>query len=70
MTTVEAFVQASKRGAESARLWREMLSSVSKEQCLRIFEGIPGSEISETAIEFALTLLELNKQRLLQESVP
>jgi hypothetical protein len=67
LSTVEAFVQASKRGTESAKLWREMLYSVSKYQCLRIFERIPGSEISETAIEFALTLLELNKQRLLQE---
>ena len=31
-----------------------------------LFDRMPPSEISETAIEFALKLLELNKQRLLE----
>ena len=70
LSTVEVFEQAALRRPEAAKLWRQQLCDISKEQCLSIFEHIPDSEISETAIEFALKLLELNKQRILQETTP
>ena len=53
---------------KGAKLWRQMLGDISKQQCLAIFERIPATEISETAIEFAVTLLELNKQRILRDN--
>lgn len=70
LSTVEVFAQAALRRPEAAKLWRQQLCDISKEQCLSIFKHIPDSEISETAIEFALKLLELNKQRILQETTP
>jgi hypothetical protein len=70
LSTVEVFKRAAARRPEAAKLWQQRLGDITKTQCLSIFERIPDSEISATAIEFAMTLLELNKQRLLQEKTP
>lgn len=67
LSTVGVFNKAAVRRPNGARLWKEMLGDISKQQCLAIFERIPATEISETAIEFAVTLLELNKQRILRD---
>lgn len=69
LSTVEAFKLAADRRPEAAKLWIELLGQVSNQQCLGIFEHIPETEITSAAIEFAITLLELNKQRL-QEITP
>ncbi|MDX8127977.1 phosphatidylinositol kinase [Methylomonas sp. OY6] len=67
LSTVRVFEMAAERSPNAASCWREMLGDISKQQCLAIFEKIPSSEISEAAIEFAVALLELNKQRILKE---
>jgi len=67
LSTVAVLEMAAARSPNAAKLWRERLGDISKQQCLAIFEKIPSTEISETACEFALTLLELNKLRILKK---
>jgi hypothetical protein len=66
MLTMDAFQQFAKKRPESAKIWIKLLDDISPEQCQNVFNRIPSSEISETAIEFAMKLLELNKHRLLE----
>ena len=66
MFSIDAFIFLAKRRKKAAQFWLEQLRKITPEQCTAIFEQIPKTEISETAIEFALTLLELNKKRLLE----
>lgn len=51
---------------KAAKVWLQRLGDISPEQCQNVFNRVPPSEISETAIEFAMKLLELNKKRLLE----
>jgi len=64
--TYAAFQLLATKRPESANVWLKRLGDISPEQCQNVFDRIPPSEISETAIEFAMNLLELNKQRLLE----
>ena len=66
MSTLEAFHEAGKARPEAARWWLESLIDVLRRDVQRIFEEIPRNLISEVAIEFALTMLDLNRQRLLE----
>jgi HipA-like C-terminal domain len=66
LSTVRVFELAATRRPKAAKLWQQTLGNITKEQCLAIFERVPATQISELAIEFALKLLEINKQRLLQ----
>lgn len=64
--THSAFQRLATKRPESAKVWLKRLGDISPEQCQNIFTRIPSSEISETAIEFAMKLLELNKITLLE----
>ena len=66
MTTVAAFEFLANKRKNATQFWKQRLQEISIEQCTAIFEQIPKTEISETAIEFALAMLELNKTRLLE----
>ncbi|SJM92380.1 HipA domain-containing protein [Crenothrix polyspora] len=66
MFTLEAFQQFADKKPKAAKVWLQRLGDISPEQCQNVFNRIPPSEISETAIEFAMKLLELNKKRLLE----
>lgn len=66
MTTIAAFEFLAKKHKNAAKFWKQCLQEISMEQCTAIFEQIPKTEISETAIKFALKMLELNKKRLLE----
>jgi hypothetical protein len=66
MSTFEAFHEAGKVRPEAARWWLESLIDVLRRDVQRIFEEIPRHLISEVAIEFALKMLDLNRQRLLE----
>jgi hypothetical protein len=66
MLSIDAFRFLAKRRKKAAQFWLEQLTTITPEQCTAIFEQIPKTEISEIAIKFALTLLELNKKRLLE----
>jgi hypothetical protein len=66
MLTLAVFQQLASKRPEAAKLWLQRLGDIGPEQCQNVFNRIPPPEISETAIEFAMTLLELNKKRLLE----
>ncbi len=68
-TTLGVFQKLATKNPEAAKVWIRKLGDISSEQCQEIFNRIPPSLIGETAIEFALTLLKLNKERLLQVMV-
>lgn len=66
LLTLAVFQQLAIKRPESARFWLQRLGDITPEQCQNVFNRIPPSDISDTAIEFAMTLLELNKKRLLE----
>ncbi len=67
MLLLDVFQLFADKRPESVKVWLERLGDIKPEQCQNIFNKIPPSiEISETAIEFAMKLLELNKKRLLE----
>ncbi len=65
LTTIEAFEQAAKRNPEAGNYWLTRLNGISEDDVQTIFNKIPKSEVTDLAIEFALTMLRLNKHRLL-----
>jgi hypothetical protein len=65
LSTVDAFHYAGKVRPAAARGWLESLAKLSWRDVQMIFEQIPRGLISDVAIEFALTMLALNRQRLL-----
>lgn len=65
LTTIDAFERAAKRNPAAGKFWLNRLSEISEDDVLAIFRMIPKSEISDLAIEFAQTMLKLNKPRLL-----
>jgi hypothetical protein len=62
--TIDAFLSAARKRPAAARFWLDRLQRITRHDCQAIFAQIPAGEISATAIEFALTLLELNQKRL------
>ena len=65
LKTFDAFCQAAQRYPDAARVWLDNLARVSSNDTLELFECIPTDRISQTAIEFAQKILELNQSRLL-----
>lgn len=65
LSTLDAYRMLANKSPQAAKFWQQQLNDISFEQCRNIFDRMPLSELTETAIEFALTLLELNKKRLL-----
>jgi hypothetical protein len=65
MSPLDAFRKAGKVRQKAANTWLESLERLSLQDAKIIFDQIPRDRISEVAIEFALKMLELNRQRLL-----
>jgi hypothetical protein len=65
MSTLDAFRYAGSGRPAVARVWLESLAKLSWQDVQMVFEQIPRSLISDIAIEFALRMLDLNRQRLL-----
>ncbi|MEH1906826.1 HipA-like protein [Nostoc sp.] len=65
LKTFNAFCEAQKRYPDAARIWLNNLARVSSNDTLELFERIPSNRISQTAIEFAQKILELNQSKLL-----
>jgi len=65
LPTIETFARAGARHPAAARVWLTRLAGVSRPQVLALFEQLPHARISAVAIEFAVTMLDLNQQRLL-----
>lgn len=66
LSTLDAFAKASAFCPAAGRAWLAALARVSLQDCQNIFDKIPREcGMSDTAAEFALTMLKLNKARLL-----
>ncbi|MEH2203164.1 MAG: HipA-like protein [Nostoc sp.] len=65
LKTFNAFCEAQKWYPDAARVWLNNLARVSSNDTLKLFERIPSNRISQTAIEFAQKILELNQSKLL-----
>lgn len=66
LTTFNAFRHASHEYPKAAKAWLNNLAKVSSNDTLRLFERIPSNLITQTAIDFAQKILELNQSRLLK----
>ncbi|WNN88943.1 hypothetical protein [Gloeocapsopsis dulcis] len=66
LTTFDAFFRASQEYPNAAKAWLNNLAKVSSNDTLELFERIPSNLITETAINFAQKILELNQFRLLK----
>lgn len=64
MSTLEVFLKAARRWPQAAKSWLTRLESLSPLDTQKIFDLIPKEEISPVAIDFAQTMLTLNRQRL------
>lgn len=66
LTTFDAFARIARRDPTCANAWLERLGDVSHSVVRDVFDRIPDDRISSIAIEFALKILELNKDRMLK----
>ncbi|MEA3276546.1 MAG: phosphatidylinositol kinase [Pseudomonadota bacterium] len=65
LPNLELFEQAARKSPAAARIWLTQLERVRDDQCQSLFEELPPEEASSLAREFALTLLSLNRSRML-----
>ncbi len=65
LKTLDAFCEAAKLHPQAANIWLGRLAGISINDTLKLFERIPNSLISSTAIEFAQKILEINQNKLL-----
>ena len=65
LKTLDAFCEAAKLHPYAANIWLDRLKEISINDTLELFERIPNSLISSTAIEFAQKILEINQNKLL-----
>ncbi len=66
LSTLQAFWESAKLRTHAAQAWLDRLCAVTLDQYVDIFSQIPGERITPTAIEFAMKMIELNRQRLLK----
>jgi len=67
LKTFDVFREAQQYYANSAAsVWLNNLARVSSNDTLELFKQIPSNRISQTAIEFAQKILELNQSKLLK----
>lgn len=65
LSTIEAFRRAAELRPSAALAWLDRLSHVETASVTSLFQNVPGSLISDAAIEFASSILSLNRERLL-----
>ncbi len=66
LKTLDAFCEAAKLHPQAANIWLDRLAEISINDTLELFERIPNTLISSTAIEFAQKILEINQNKLLE----
>ncbi|MGL5079164.1 MAG: hypothetical protein ACRDBG_25470 [Waterburya sp.] len=65
LKTFDVFCKAAKINPSAACVWLSRLSDISTADTLELFDRIPSNRISQTAVEFAQKILEINQNRLL-----
>lgn len=66
MSSIEAFKEAQRAYPVAASIWLEQLRKLEFTNVAALFGHIPGTLIGNTAINFALEMMRLNTNRLLQ----
>ena len=64
--TLDAFLAAATLYPTAAKIWLNRLAEVSRKNTFELFDRIPNTLISATAIEFAQKILEINRDKLLK----
>ena len=62
---IDAFRIASSLNPDASKLWLQKLENVTILEVIEIFERVPNERISDEAKQFAVKLLEINRERLL-----
>nr|VFJ94518.1 MAG: HipA-like C-terminal domain-containing protein [Candidatus Kentron sp. LFY] len=70
LPTSDLFRKAAAKSPEAARIWLDRLQQISQNSCLGLFEQLSPETITPSAKQFALTLLALNQERLLEHINP
>lgn len=65
ISTLEAFSQIAVHAPRAAVAWREKLDAIDRNQVQTIIDQVPPEWMSDTARDFTVELLRLNKQRIL-----
>jgi hypothetical protein len=65
LKTFDVFCKAAKIHSSAACLWLSRLSDISTTDTLELFHRLPSHRVSQTAINFAQKILEINQNRLL-----
>jgi hypothetical protein len=68
LSTLAAFKEGGKIEPESAVYWRERLRAVPLPMYYDVINDVPQEEMSQPARDFAFRMIELNRQRLLQNN--
>ncbi|GAB4300647.1 MAG: hypothetical protein Fur0025_40410 [Oscillatoriaceae cyanobacterium] len=66
MLSLDAFREAAKRHTDAARVWLKILENIASNELTSMFNRLPQERISEPAINFALEVLKINRNRLLE----
>jgi hypothetical protein len=69
LSTLDAFKFAAGKNINAAKSWIENLNNISSDEVTRIVNKVPDAEMSGSAKEFTLKILELNKTRLLSTRI-
>ncbi len=69
MPTLDVFRESSKLRPLAAKAWLDRLSQISDNDVKHIFDQIPPERISDAARRFAMKMLQLNQNRLLNAEV-
>ncbi len=65
LLNLDLFVQAAQKSKAAARAWLNQLKGIRDDQCQDLFNQLPDGETSPLARQFAITLLSINRTRLL-----
>lgn len=66
LLNLDLFDEAARKAPTAARAWLAQLEQVREDDCQHLFDQLPPEEASPLACEFAMTLLSLNRKRLLK----
>jgi hypothetical protein len=66
LSTLAAFEEGARLRGAAAQYWIERLSRVGREDFARVFDEIPRTAMSRPAVDFALAILDANRDRLLK----
>ena len=70
LSPLNAFMKATEFRPDAGRYWLQVVSDLNESQLVGTVERIPSELISDTARQFAIRMLECNRQNILKEQAP